>query len=248
MIDKSKLHELERLGLTEKESLVYTSLLSLGKVGTSKVIQDTGLHGQFVYQSLASLEEKGLVGHVIIRGRKKFHAKHPRALIHIAEQRARAAQTIVRDLESALALPPEQAFETYQGVESFIAHEEELLQRAPKGCEILVIGGEGDRFLETMGTSLGAYEAIRRKKEVSIRYLGSLRQKEALQKDRGGRFLFRHHVLPGLFTGLVNTNVWPDALNLNIFAQPVTSFQINSREAADSYRGFFETLWNMGKE
>lgn len=248
MLDKNKLRELQQLGLSEKEGLVYTSLLSLGKVGTSKVVQDTGLHGQFVYQALASLEDKGLAGHVIIRGRKKFHAKHPRALVHIAEQRARTAQVIVKDLESLLSLPPDQAFEVYQGIESFVAHEEELLQRAPKGCEILVIGGEGDQFLDAMGQSLGAYEALRRKKEIGVRYLGSLHQKEVLQKSRGNRFLFRYRILPGLFTALVNTNIWPNALNLNIFSKPVTSFLINSREVADSYREFFETLWKMGKD
>ena len=73
-LDKDIEYSLERLGLDPKESAVYCALLRLGTVGTSHLLDATGLHGQYVYQALARLEERGLAAHAIVRGRKKFHA------------------------------------------------------------------------------------------------------------------------------------------------------------------------------
>src|SRR3990167_10333976 len=69
---------LEALGLKKKEARVYLALLELGQVGSSKIIQRTGLHGQFVYQALEGLEEKGLAQHAIQAGRKKLDRKSTR--------------------------------------------------------------------------------------------------------------------------------------------------------------------------
>ena len=146
-----------------------------------------------------------------------------------------------------VSLPTESTFETYQGLEAFIAHEEELLRLASKRDELLVIGGNGDYFMESMGESYGAYEFTRRKKEIRVRYIGSKDQVAQLQKNEANRFLFEARVLPGVFTGLVNTNIWPGVVNLNMFGTPVTSFVLKSPDVATSYRSFFEALWSMAK-
>jgi hypothetical protein len=64
--------QLSDVGLTDKEARVYLALLSRQNVGSSKLIAATGLHGQFVYDALARLEQLGLAKHVIQNGRKKF--------------------------------------------------------------------------------------------------------------------------------------------------------------------------------
>ena len=75
-IDKSLINNLEKLGLNHKEALVYIDLLTKQRpVGSSKIVHSTGLHGQFVYDSLYSLEDKGLVKHSVANGRKKFEPR-----------------------------------------------------------------------------------------------------------------------------------------------------------------------------
>ncbi len=247
MIDKNLSHELERLGLAAKEAAVYLALIELGTVGSSKIIEATELHGQFVYQTLAKLEARGLVSHAIVRGRKKFQASHPKMLVRLAERHIRLAEDVAKSIETRLSIPAESSFETYQGEEAFIAHEQELLTRASPGCEILVIGGTGDQFQDLLGSMLGAYEHVRREKEIRVRYLGSEDQREGLKKDLANRFLFDARVLPASFTGLVNTNIWPDVVNFNTFGNPVTSFVLQSQAVAESYRSFFEGLWNIAR-
>ncbi|MES2953292.1 MAG: helix-turn-helix domain-containing protein [Patescibacteria group bacterium] len=240
--------DLRKLGLSEKEALVYLSLLRHGESGSSKIITDTGLHGQYVYQALESLEGRGLTQHVIKRGRKKFSAKSPTAIARLIDQQKLLADSLVGKLEKLMVLPQEQQFEVYQGKESYIAHEFDLLEKAEEGSELLVIGGTGDQFYETMGERLNTYDSLRRKKSISIRYIGSEGQRATLAKTHGKREKFEIKLLPGLFTGSVNTNVWPDSLGFNIYGEPVTRFTITSTVVAGSYRQFFETLWKMARQ
>ena len=173
--DKNKnteiINGLQKLGLNEKEAIVYLALLELGTVGSSKIINKTGLHGQYVYASLWVLERKGLVSHVIERGRKKFSAKNPKTLVRLIDEQKHLADELAEKLQERMILPPQQQFEVFQGVESFVAHEFELLGRVEEEAELLIIGGKGDAFKTTMGERLGAYETLRIKKGVSVRYI-----------------------------------------------------------------------------
>lgn len=251
-IDETKNGEIEddlkSLGLGEKEIAVYLALLGLGEVGSSKIIKKTGLHGQFVYTALDILENKGLVGHVVKRGRKKFHAKNPHVLVRLAEHQKKVAHNVAEKLENLMVLPGEQEYEVFQGRESYVAHEFELLENTSEEGELLIIGGTGDEFAKNMGDEIRRYERIRREKKIKIRYIGSSDQLDYLRKSVADRDFFEFKVLPGLFTGMVNTNIWQNVIGFNIFGQPVTSFVISSPIIAGSYKQFFETLWKIAKE
>ncbi len=246
-MDKEIQNGLEKLGLSDKEAKVYIALLKLGEVGSSKIIREAELHGQYVYQTLESLEERGLVQHVIKHGRKKFSAKSPQVLTRLIDQQKTIAESVASKLQELMVLPPDQRFEVFQGRESYVAHEFDLLEQAQEGSELLVIGGTGDKFNETMGNRLGEYAALQIKKNIIIRYLGSEGQRADMPQIHGRRKLFEARYLPGLFTGQVNTNVWPNCLGFNIFGEPVTRFTIWSPVVAGSYRQFFETLWKIAK-
>lgn len=251
MFDENKnkeiLKDLESLGLSEKESLVYMALLELGQVGSSKIIKKTSLHGQYVYDCLDSLEKKGLIQHVIKNGRKKFSAKNPKTLVGLIERQKATASAVAEKLKELMIMPPHQHFETYQGKESYITYEFELIKNAPENSELLVIGGSGDDFVKNMGKDLHEYETIRMTKKISIRYIGSENQKKELVHAKNHRELFDYRILPGLFTGMVNTNIWPDSIGFNIFGSPVTAFSITNPVISGSYKQFFETLWKIGK-
>lgn len=237
--------ELEVLGLKEKEALVYIALLELGEAGTSQIAKKTGLHTQFIYLALGALERHGLAQHIVRRGRKKFSGKHPQALVRLVEAQKKTADNLASRLETFISLPREQRFEIFQGNQSYVAHEFDLLKEAPDGSEILIVSGDGDRFLEEMKDRMGEYEALRLKKKVSVRYIGSHGQKDYLQSNTNKRELFSYRLLPGLFTGQVSTDIWPTAIGFNVYGEPVTSFVVSNEVIAGSYKQFFETLWKM---
>ncbi len=242
------LKSLGSLGLNDHEALVYMALLKLGETGTSPIIRETALHGQYVYQSLERLEGSGLVQHVIKRGRRKYSAKTPNTLVHLAEERKAQAEAVALRLGEFMTLAPEQTFETYQGHESYVAHEFDMLDRAEEGSELLIMGGSGDRFNAELGKRLSEYVELQTKKKIRIRYIGSDDQRTLMPMLHGKRSDFSVRYLPGLFTGEVNTNIWPDAIGFNIYGDPVARFTVFNPVVATSYRQFFETLWKLAKE
>lgn len=247
-IDEDKIvDQLEGLGLKEKEAKVYLSLLTLGEVGSSKVIKRTGLHGQFVYGALASLEEKGLVNHVVQNGRKKFRANSPKRIKSLIEHQKDVVDDVITQLSHMASLPEEQQFEVYQGEASYRDHEFGLLEKAKDDSMINIIGGgeSNNKFLEFMGEEIDNYEALRIAKKVKVRYIGSKEQEKFLIKNAQERTFFEYKILPGEFSGLVNTNIWPDTVGFNIYGSPVLAFVISNKDIAESYNMFFETLWNL---
>src|SRR5688500_9629693 len=108
MFDKTEteaaLRSLATLGISKHGGLVYMALLRLGETGTSQIIRETELHGQYVYQSLGELEERGLAQHVIKRGRRKYSAKSPKTLVHLAEERKAQAELLANKLSELMVL------------------------------------------------------------------------------------------------------------------------------------------------
>lgn len=239
--------DLEGLGLDSKQARVFLSLLHLGEVGSSKIIEDTGLHGQFVYQALGELEARGLAKHVIKRGRKKFSAQSPHKLVALMDRQKSLASNLATELEQVITIPALSTFETYQGEEAYVAHELDILGQAPMGSELLIIGGKGDHFNDIMGGSLPDYVSLQLGRKVKIRYIGSEAERKDIPEMHGGRRDFEIRYLPGLFAGEVNTNIWPFAIGFNIYSSPVTRFTIMSEVVAKSYTQFFEALWKLAK-
>lgn len=244
---KDLILDLERLGLSNKEARIYLALLNLGEVGASKIIKSTELHGQFVYNTLDTLEGRGLVQHSIVRGRKKFTAKSPDTLIILIDQQKRCAEMVSKKLKKMQGANPLQQFDVYQGQEMFVRNEFELLKTSPVDSEILIIGGNGDKYRENHGKFFESYEYARKKKNVVVRYVGSEEQRHFLRHSQENRELFKYHLLPGAFGGEFTTTIFEDRINFYMFSEPIVVFSLKNKKIAESYRGFFETLWKLAK-
>ena len=247
--NKDLIKKLEDMGLTEKEGRVYVALLPYRDIGSSKLIQMTGLHGQFVYDALARLEQKGLARHVIQNGRKKFSANTPNRLLSLIEEKRHSAQSVAKELQSRYAGEREQDVEIFQGEGAFIAHQMKLLERQPNDTVIDVIASESERYQATFEAEglWDEYVRILREKNIKTRYLGQELQRERLKKMET-ELPWTYRILPGHATGLMNTDIWHDNVTLNIFGNPILSITITGKEIADGYRQFFETLWNLAKK
>lgn len=240
--------KLENIGLSEKESLVYLALLPRRDVGSSKIIQATGLHGQFVYDALARLEQLGLAKHVIQNGRKKFSANPPLRLLSLVEEKRLAAQNVARELQERFSGRHEQDFEVFQGETAFMMHQFDMLERVAQDQEAVAICGPTERFLATLGEGeTDEFEKLRIKKGLRVRYIGMEPMRERLTEMKKWRKLWDFRIFPGQSTGLVDTDIWPDNITFNIFGDPVLSFTITNKAVADGYKEFFESLWALSK-
>ncbi len=237
------LKKLTDLGLSEKEARVYIALLSREYVGTSKLIHATGLHSQYVYDALIGLEAKGLAHHVIHSGRKRFAAQTPKHLETLIQEKKRTVDALVPQLMALSGKGDLQTFEIYQGVESCKAQDFRMLEEAPVGERLDIIGDEGRRFFDLMGDDIDVYESMRIEKKVHLRHIVSPNNAtevlEALQRPK----YFELRTLTGFAVGHINTLVWSSHISLHAFGNPTTTFTLKDREVAQSYRNFFDALW-----
>lgn len=238
----------ENAGLKPKEARVYLSLLRSGQTGASQISRDTGLHGQFVYDALDRLYEKGLAQYVIVRGRRKYSARNPRYLSQQIEERKRGLDELIKTLETQVLIDPAHQFEVFQGQSSFVANEMALLKTMPKGGTVLVIGGENDRYAEKCGGAIEELDYLRKKKNIRVRYIGAESQRAELERRSENR-LFSYRILPGNFEGSSNWGVYEElgTFGLYIFSDPVTSFIVRNKQIAGNFKTFFEVLWKMAR-
>src|SRR3989338_8033558 len=222
--EKDLVRRLGGLGLTEKESRVYLALLPYRDIGSSKLIRATGLHGQFVYDALKKLEGLGLARHVIQNGRKKFSAQTPARLLSILEEKKLAAQSIAKELQSRFAGKYDQNFEVYQGDEAFIAHQMDILRSVPYGTTWTAIASEADRYRDVFEAYGMAEELARREKN----WLD-----------------WTYKILPGLGVGIIGIEIFPEAVSFVTYGESILCFTLRSKEVANGYRDFFDSLWNL---
>ncbi len=243
---KSLFTNLEKLGLSEKESKVYLFLLGRElEVGSSKIVLATKLHGQYVYDALGKLEEKGLVKHIIKNGRKKFLANPPSRLDSLIEEKKIVANEVRDKLESLFQRKQEQDFEIYQGEDQFIAHEFQMIEEASESSSILIIGGKGDKFSEMLAEQRRPYNAKSLQKKIMVKYIGTSDQKEYLTGVKSGRANFEFRIMSGLHTNSVGTSIHEKAILFHVYGDPLLVFKIKSKQIADDYRSFFNSLWDM---
>ena len=240
------LEGLGKLGLTDKESRVYIYLIGREmEVGSSKIVMATKLHGQYVYTALESLENKGLVKHVIKNNRKKWSANPPVRITSLIEEKRTVANTVRDMLERIFTRQHEQDFEVFRGEDQFVANELQIIEEAEQNSFIDIIGGEGSRFPELLGENRESYNEKRLEKNIVVRYIGTSEQKEYLEVTKKSRPNFDFRIMPGFNKSSVSTSINPKSIQFQVYGDPVLVFKIKSEEIAKNYRTFFESLWKL---
>ena len=89
-------------GLTQKEALVYTTLLSCGTVSAYTVSEKSGIKPPTTYLTLQNLATKGLVYSVPRAKKKLFAAKQPSELVSDIEKVAQQARKILPELTALI--------------------------------------------------------------------------------------------------------------------------------------------------
>lgn len=250
IIPEDILTYLKELGLSYKESLVYFSLLKVGEAGTAKISKESGLHSQFVYNSLYTLLQKDLVEKYLVKKRARYSARDPKAFYERVEKEKKTVDLLATAVENNLiATIDSKAVEIYKGKEAFMNNEMSILKETPEHGDLLVIGGPGDEYINQFGPNFNQYEYLRNKKSLKVRYIGNETQKKYLEKSFDERSFFDYRYLPGKYAGVMNISICPGvSVTIYVFQNPISTIVIKNKKIIDGYAEFFETLWNISKK
>lgn len=97
---KHLIDPLKKLGLSEKEALVYLTLLQLGPATPYQIAKKADLKRPTAYVIAEELIKKGLIVHLPGEEKKRYIARTPDTFIEDQEERLQAAKRILPELRS----------------------------------------------------------------------------------------------------------------------------------------------------
>lgn len=248
---------LRELGFTEGEIKVYDALLSLGPSTSGRVVKKAGISSSKVYQILDKLAQKGLVTHVVRSGVKHFQASGPEKLLDLLEEREKEIRKqrvgVEKMLPALLARiregAPTHEAEVYEGYGGVKGYFSQALKDARPGEERLVFGAmTGYPLSEPAQRFFRFYDRQRAKAGVKVRVIFSEGARNSPDAKRYARSpLTRVRFLPQVT--LSSVGIQRDSVDILIWTKETSVvFAIRSREAASTFREYFEVLWKTAKK
>ena len=241
---------LRQLGLPKNEARIYEALVGLGTANVSEISSWSKVNRRNVYDSIKSLQNRGLVSPVDGFREKRYQAADPVLLQKLLKKQQEVLGSILPDLKDLYKtkIPNEQAFVSRgtEGLKNIWKYV--LSQIGP----VLFVGGKGAWHDPPIEDERKKYFEGCREKGIIIRGIFDYETREHGQDvypkydPEQVRFFPRDYSTKAAF------NVCGDRVMM--FAMPkgrsifnVAIFNIVSKSIADSYRVWFEILWKMAE-
>jgi sugar-specific transcriptional regulator TrmB len=241
---------LRNIGLTENESKVYLALLKIGLSTSSIIIKEAKISSGKIYEILEKLHKKGLISITKISGVKYFQPTNPQTLINYIDEQKKELEDKEGRLKEILPnLVKLQGLEKNEASVNLLMGERSI---KPLVTELFT---KADRRICAMGIR-GS------KKERYNNFWWHITTTIAERKKEGAFYLFsenssqyykKHKKLKKIKIKFIDT-ITPNAVdiiddNVLIFTydEDLTCVYIKSKEIAESFRGFFMSLWKIAK-
>ncbi|VVB65406.1 Sugar-specific transcriptional regulator TrmB [Candidatus Gugararchaeum adminiculabundum] len=240
-------------GLTKGERKVYLALAGLGPSTANPVIKQTGMQKSAVYFCLERLVSKGLASYITRNNRRVFEAAPSAKLGEFIEQRKRRLDAekaeMDRAVKSLIANRGEggrkgaRFFEGWSGLE--IALEDSYCDLDQKDelrvFSVTVASNQLERFRRL----IKKFHDRRAEKKVRARMVMNERMRETLGRDRENTPYTEVHYVPPEYSTPATINVYKDkVLIILLSGESPTTFLVEGKEIADSFRQYFELLWS----
>jgi sugar-specific transcriptional regulator TrmB len=240
--------ELQELGLSPHEALIYLTVLKLGESSAGNILDDVKLHREQVYRALKRLVDMGLLTQFIKRKRGYYSAIDPNVLVRRMQAKVEIAQSLQPILRK-FREEQKQIIQVREGADALRWLLEDIVITLKKDAEYQVLGGAGHRFLQLVKDYWPIHQRALEKKKISYRtltyegqdYSHAIRAKAETREIR---------YLPQNFISPAATIIYANKVGLEIFdtenPDNTAVILIENQKVADAYRQTFESLWQMG--
>ena len=230
---------LRELGLTENEAKIYLALLHLDSAPIGTLHQEAAVNRANAYGALRRLMEKGLVGMVVKDGKKWYTPADPARLEELVEEKKKLVAEVMPALRQAYTEKKEPtsitSFRGLKGVKSVFY---DILHT---GKDVCVFGHEG-QILEKLPYVVPQFRKKKVEKGIHTRII-----KRATAENI--------HFKPGPLTSVrfvpqdvespVETTIYGNKIAVVLWTEKTPeAVVIENKKAADSYRAYYELLWN----
>ncbi len=245
-------HILEEIGLTKGEISVYFALLEVGSSTVGPIIDKAKVSSSKVYDILERLIDKGLVSYINRENRKFFKAASPQRIKDYLQEKQKKIQEQEQEVEKILPellLKQELSKKTqevniYEGFKGVKTAHEKTLQELKKGEEFYFMGASV-LSSEKLKNYWQDYHSRREKKQIATKILFNA-DVDKKELDNRNSFNYCHaRYMPFQISTPSWIEVFRDTTVLGVPSENPISVEIKNEQVADSFRAYFEALWNQ---
>ena len=243
---------LEEIGLTKGEIKVYFTLLKIGETTTGKIIENAGMSSGKIYEILEKLMKKGLVSFIVKEKTKYFSASSPNRILGYLHEKEKSIkekeQELIKELPFLLNMektgkkPYETTmFKGFKGIQTAIF---ESLGDLRAKDEVLAMGIVSYKK-EHYNLLWQRWHKERIKKKISCKAIFSDKNTDyygAFKKMK----LIEIKVLQGITPSAID--IMKDRVLILSYGEEPSCLSIKNPEIAQSFKTFFETLWNIARK
>jgi predicted transcriptional regulator len=239
----SKEEILEDLGLSKNEVRVYLTLLELGASTSWEISKKIKIHRTNTYDALNRLVKKGLVAYIQRKDKKLYDILDPSQLKNVLREKEIALERIIPELIVAKRFAGEQNEAVIlEGIHAF----QKILLGWLEFEEPILCYGIPKSAPDFMKNFIPHFHENRTKKGIMMKHIYNFNAGERITYLNTLAFT-EARFLPQQFYSTVSTNICGDEVALVLWNENPIIIKIKNRQVADSYKAYFEVLWNSAK-
>ncbi|MDP2624868.1 MAG: helix-turn-helix domain-containing protein [Candidatus Peregrinibacteria bacterium] len=238
---------LTQLGLSTNEAKIYQTLLEEGETTVGTIGLKSKIHRRNVYDAMNRLIEKGLVFQVFGKGENLYNPVDPSKLMELVDEKRMKLEGILPRLEKLYKKTPQhEAAYIYKGVEGFKNYLRDILSVEE---DAYFIGAKGAWFDPRLQTFLDRFLVSAKKRGIKYQHLFDYEVKDhakRVPKSVGKPYKF----LPKKYSTSSMVDIFGDHVvsftgaGLSKISDDITIFVIVSKPLADSYKKWFQFMWD----
>jgi len=231
------------IGLSMNEAKVYISLLNLGMTTITFIAEDCKLHRSNVYDTIKKLTDKGLVAYIKKDNVTFYEANNPQCLLRILKEKENMLKGVMPQLmlSKKLATSKGEAH-VFEGPQAFM----EILYGFLDFKEPILVYGVPKMAPELLKTKMPHFHKQRLSSKIPMKHIYNHNAMDRIAFLNKMKYTSAKY-LPESFDSQVSTNICGDQVVLALWTNPVVIIQIKNKSVADSYKHYFELLWNAAK-
>lgn len=249
MEDYTKL--LEKIGMTGGEVRVYMALLDLGVSSVGKIIDKSHITSSKVYLILERLEQKGLVSHIIKNNVKYFQATNPKRLLDYMNEKKKELEKETEEIKKIIPelsmkkkivseIQETTMYQGYKGIETAML---DFIDSLTKGDEYLVFGAKGP-FGKKYELMVRRFYMKKAKKGIRTRLIYNNKYRSVSDLFKGiphTKLRFIETITPSTIV------ISKEKILIITYSEESRAVLIQSKQIAESFWSFFESMWLVAK-
>lgn len=242
---------LQELGLSPNEARIYEALLELGEAGVSSISTHTNIHRRNVYDAINRLVEKGFIVPVIDSKDRRYVPVEPNKFLEVVEDKKTRLQKILPNMQKLFEQKKNsEGIYIYKGIEG---NNNVLRDILNTGETVYTIGGKGIWANPPSSPHSEAFIKELKRKKIKIYILFDANyKKEVIEaiKTTGQTDVITYRFLPEKYSSMAAVDIYKDRVaiwtggTLNALDEDMTIFMTISQNLADSYRQWFQFMWD----